>query len=94
MELDNLDLQILGYINQNPAAMYGKIADVLGCQKIIINRRVQELYANGYIFMLESGMLELTEKVNMKSSYAFDYTENPDSSTEFNWDELYIPLNL
>lgn len=93
-ELDNFDRQLLGYISEHSTAMYGEIAHALDCSKVIVNSRIQNLHTNGYITIFDNYVLKLTSKADAECSFTFKCSSETLPIAEFDWEELYIPLDF
>lgn len=93
-DIDNLDRQLLGYLNEYPNAMYSQISCDLCCSKVLIQSRLQRLINNQYLKTTSEYKFALTEKAAGKFCLPIHIPETFSDTAEFDWGTLFIPMTL
>lgn len=93
-EIDYFDQQLLGYLRIHPDALFRDAARDLGAYMLVVDHRVQKLLHLGFLSVEPQGTFHLTEKAAALCSFRAAPAAEAPASSEFFWEDLYIPLEF
>lgn len=94
IDMDNLDRFILGYLLQHPNALYGEIAQAVGCSKSALPQRISQLVTESFLSCDKTAKLTVTNTGRKEAVAPGDGGDATSREIEFSWDFLYIPTKL